>query len=53
VKGFNHLIAATLASDPVVEGGDHESSVEPGGGMGAIRLGRLLPALETMGLRVV
>jgi predicted dinucleotide-binding enzyme len=37
VKGFNHLIAATLASDPIVEGGhrvvflasDDEGAIEP------------------------
>jgi 8-hydroxy-5-deazaflavin:NADPH oxidoreductase len=37
VKGFNHLVAATLATDPVVEGGhrvvflssDHEDAIAP------------------------
>ena len=37
VKGFNHLIAATLATDPIVEGGhrvvflssDHEDAIAP------------------------
>ena len=37
MKGFNHLVAATLASDPVVEGGhrvvflsgDDEDAIDP------------------------
>ena len=42
VKGFNHLLAATLATDPVVEGGhrvvflssDEEDAIRSGGGFG-------------------
>lgn len=55
VKGFNHLIAATLAADPVVEGGhrvvflssDDEDAVEPVAalarqlGFAPVKLGRL------------
>src|ERR1700692_4365437 len=41
VKGFNHLVAATLASDPIVEGGhrvvflssDDEDAMAPGAGL--------------------
>jgi len=55
VKGFNHLIAATLAADPIVEGGhrvvflssDHEDAIAPVAtlakqlGFAPVKLGKL------------
>jgi predicted dinucleotide-binding enzyme len=55
VKGFNHLIAATLATDPIVEGGhrvvflssDDEDAIAPVAdlakqlGFASVKLGKL------------